>query len=137
MTLSFLWFGAFAAAGGTSIAALTDLPSGWARREQILFWAYTTMALFLVAILLSNVINLQTGRSLHVVRGDFYPAGIDLGERQRRSIACSIGFLGRAGHIPVANAVPMGPDRCYEITDSDHVRRPRRFLDTFLFALAT
>ena len=27
MTLSFLWFGAFAAAGGTSLAALTDLPT--------------------------------------------------------------------------------------------------------------
>ena len=56
MTLSFLWFGAFAAAGGTSIAALTDFPSGWGRREQTLFWAYATMALFLVAILLSKVI---------------------------------------------------------------------------------
>ncbi len=56
MTLSFLWFGAFAAAGGTSIAALTDLPAGWSRREQSLFWAYATMALFLAAILLSKVI---------------------------------------------------------------------------------
>jgi hypothetical protein len=56
MTLSFLWFGAFAAAGGTSIAALTDFPAGWTRREQTLFWAYATMALFLVAILLSKVI---------------------------------------------------------------------------------
>ena len=56
MTLSFLWFGAFAAAGGTSIAALTDFPAGWSRREQALFWAYATMALFLVAILLSKVI---------------------------------------------------------------------------------
>jgi hypothetical protein len=56
MTLSFLWFGAFAAAGGTSLAALTDLPSGWSRREQTLFWAYLSMALFLGAILLSKVI---------------------------------------------------------------------------------
>jgi Mn2+/Fe2+ NRAMP family transporter len=56
MTLSFLWFGAFAAAGGTSLAALTDLPSGWSRREQTLFWAYLSMALFLAAILLSKVI---------------------------------------------------------------------------------
>src|ERR671922_1611296 len=29
MTLSFLWFGAFAAAGGTSLAAITDFPAGW------------------------------------------------------------------------------------------------------------
>ncbi|MGZ8494684.1 MAG: Nramp family divalent metal transporter [Candidatus Binatia bacterium] len=56
MTLSFLWFGAFAAAGGTSIAALSDFPSGWSRREQTLFWAYATMGLFLIAILLSKVI---------------------------------------------------------------------------------
>ena len=56
MTLSFLWFGAFAAAGGTSLAALTDLPSGWSRQQQTLFWAYLSMALFLIAILLSKVI---------------------------------------------------------------------------------
>ncbi|MBM4264383.1 MAG: hypothetical protein FJ145_23530 [Deltaproteobacteria bacterium] len=56
MTLSFLWFGAFAAAGGTSIAALTDFPAGWTRREQTLFWAYATMGLFLAAILFSKVI---------------------------------------------------------------------------------
>src|SRR5574341_1573863 len=56
MTLSFLWFGAFAAAGGTSIAALSDFPAGWTRRDQTLFWAYGTMAFFLVAILLSKVI---------------------------------------------------------------------------------
>ena len=56
MTLSFLWFGAFAAAGGTSLAHLTDLPSGWSRQAQTLFWAYASMALFLIAILLSKVV---------------------------------------------------------------------------------
>ena len=56
MTLSFLWFGAFAAAGGTSLAALTDLPAGWSRGEQTLFWAYLSMLVFLAAILLSKVI---------------------------------------------------------------------------------
>lgn len=56
MTLSFLWFGAFAAAGGTSLAALTGLPTGWSQRGQTLFWAYFSMALFLAAILLSKVI---------------------------------------------------------------------------------
>ena len=56
MTLSFLWFGAFAAAGGTSLAALTDFPSGWDRRGQTLFWAYLSIALFVSAILLSKVI---------------------------------------------------------------------------------
>ncbi len=56
MTLSFLWFGAFAAAGGTSLAALTDFPSGWSARGQTLFWGYASMLVFLVAILLSKVI---------------------------------------------------------------------------------
>jgi len=56
MTFSFLWFGAFAAAGGTSLAALTDLPKGWSRQAQTLFWAYLSMLLFLSAILLSRVI---------------------------------------------------------------------------------
>ena len=56
MTLSFLWFGAFAAAGGTSLAALTDFPGGWSRQQQTLFWAYLSMAVFLFAILLSKVI---------------------------------------------------------------------------------
>jgi len=56
MTLSFLWFGAFAAAGGTSLAALTHFPSGWSPRGQTLFWGYASMALFLAAILLSKVI---------------------------------------------------------------------------------
>jgi hypothetical protein len=56
LTVSFLWFGAFAAAGGTSLAALTDFPPGWARRGQTLFWAYASMAVFLVAILLSRVV---------------------------------------------------------------------------------
>ncbi len=37
MTLSFLWFGVFATAGGTSIASLTDFPSGWSQRGQTLF----------------------------------------------------------------------------------------------------
>lgn len=56
MTLSFLWFGAFAAAGGTSLAALTGFPAGWSPKGQTLFWGYCSMAVFLAAILLSKVI---------------------------------------------------------------------------------
>jgi hypothetical protein len=56
MTLSFLWFGAFAAAGGTSLAALSNFPSGWSAKGQTLFWGYCSMAFFLAAILLSKVI---------------------------------------------------------------------------------
>ncbi len=56
MTLSFLWFGAFASAGGTALAALTDFPADWTTRGQTLFWGYTTIALFVMALLLSPVI---------------------------------------------------------------------------------
>jgi hypothetical protein len=51
-----LWFGAFAAAGGTSLAALTQFPAGWSQRGQTLFWAYLSIPFFLLAILLSKVI---------------------------------------------------------------------------------
>jgi hypothetical protein len=56
MTASFLWFGAFASAGGTSLAALTGFPAGWSARGQTLFWAYLSMAVFFAALLLSRVI---------------------------------------------------------------------------------
>jgi hypothetical protein len=56
MTLSFLWFGAFAAAGGTSLAALTNFPPDWTPRGQTLFWGYASMSVFIGAILLSKVI---------------------------------------------------------------------------------
>jgi Mn2+/Fe2+ NRAMP family transporter len=56
MTLSFLWFGAFASAGGTALAALTGFPAGWTPRGQTLFWGYLSIAVFLVAILLSRVV---------------------------------------------------------------------------------
>ena len=56
IAVSFLWFGAFASAGGTSLAALTDFPPHWSPRGQTLFWAYCSMALFLAAILLSRVV---------------------------------------------------------------------------------
>ena len=56
MTLSFLWFGAFASAGGTAMAALTGFPGGWGPRGQTLFWAYLSIAGFLLAILMSRVV---------------------------------------------------------------------------------
>jgi len=49
--ISFLWFGAFASAGGTAIAALTDFPSGWSARGQTLFWAQLSIVGFTVALL--------------------------------------------------------------------------------------
>jgi Mn2+/Fe2+ NRAMP family transporter len=56
MTLSFLWFGAFASAGGTAMAALTGFPAGWSPRGQTLFWGYCTIAVFVVALAFSKVV---------------------------------------------------------------------------------
>lgn len=56
MSLSFLWFGAFASAGGTALAALTNFPAGWGQRGQTLFWAYLSILIFLIAITFSRVI---------------------------------------------------------------------------------
>jgi hypothetical protein len=56
MTLSFLWFGAFASAGGTALAALTDYPAGWSQRGQTLFWGYASIAVFVAAIVVSGVV---------------------------------------------------------------------------------
>jgi hypothetical protein len=56
MTLSFLWFGAFASAGGTAMATLTGFPAGWSPRGQTLFWGYASIAVFVLAITLSRVV---------------------------------------------------------------------------------
>ena len=56
MTLSFLWFGAFASAGGTALAALTQFPAGWDERGQTLFWAYASMGVFFVALVFSRTV---------------------------------------------------------------------------------
>lgn len=56
MTLSFLWFGAFASAGGTALAALTGFPAGWGARGQTLFWGYASIGVFVVAAVFSGVV---------------------------------------------------------------------------------
>lgn len=56
MTASFLWFGAFASAGGTALAAMTHFPHSWGEQGQTLFWAYLSMAIFFSAILFSRVV---------------------------------------------------------------------------------
>ncbi|MBM2829325.1 MAG: uncharacterized protein HW411_115 [Gammaproteobacteria bacterium] len=56
MTLSFLWFGAFASAGGTALAALTGFPPGLSPRGKTLFWGYASIAVFFTAIIFSRVV---------------------------------------------------------------------------------
>lgn len=56
MTVSFLWFGAFASAGGTALAALTGFPAGWSARGQTLFWGYASIVVFVGAVAFSKVV---------------------------------------------------------------------------------
>ncbi|MBM4244921.1 MAG: hypothetical protein FJ148_14085 [Deltaproteobacteria bacterium] len=50
MAASFLWFGAFASAGGTALARLVDLPP-FDDRGRALFWASVSIAIFATALL--------------------------------------------------------------------------------------
>lgn len=56
MTVSFAWFGAFASAGGTALAALTNFPGSFSPSARSLFWGYSTIALYLTALLVSRVV---------------------------------------------------------------------------------
>ena len=67
MTVSFLWFGAFASAGGTAMAELTHWPEGWSQRGQSLFWGYASIAVFLIAILASGVVYTLIERFMKLV----------------------------------------------------------------------
>lgn len=67
MTVSFLWFGAFASAGGTAMAELTHWPIGWTQRGQSLFWGYASIAVFVTAILASGVVYTLIERFMKLV----------------------------------------------------------------------
>ena len=67
MSVSFLWFGAFASAGGTAMAALTHWPEGLSQRGQSLFWGYVSIAVFLIAILASGVVYTFIERFMKLV----------------------------------------------------------------------
>jgi len=67
MTVSFLWFGAFASAGGTAMAELTHWPTGWTQRGQSLFWGYASIAVFITAILASGVVYTLIERFMKLV----------------------------------------------------------------------
>ena len=67
MAASFLWFGAFASAGGTALAALTNFPPGWTLRGQTLCWAYGSMAVCFVALVWSRVVYTVVERVMMAV----------------------------------------------------------------------
>ncbi len=51
------WWGGYAAAGGTALAALTGFPPGWSARDQTIFWALLSMVLSYVALVLSRTVH--------------------------------------------------------------------------------
>lgn len=55
-SVSFLWFGAFASAGGTAVAALTDWPQGWSHQAQSLWWGQLSIVVFTAAILFAKTV---------------------------------------------------------------------------------
>ncbi len=67
MILSFLWFGAFATAGGTALAALTGFPPDWSERGQTLFWALASIGVFVIAIFLSKIVYVLIERFMTAV----------------------------------------------------------------------
>lgn len=89
MTLSFLWFGAFASAGGTALAAMTDFPAGWDVRAQTLFWAYLSMGIFLSAILLARVVYPMIEKVMWFV-----------------AIVTALGLLAAAAHPEIRTHLP-------------------------------
>ncbi len=56
MVVTLLWFGGYATAGATALFELFHFPRGWNAREGTLFWAYLTIGVFVVALLLSKVV---------------------------------------------------------------------------------
>ena len=54
MVISFLWFGAFASAGGTALAALTNFPENWSPKGQSLFWGLLSITIFFIALRFSK-----------------------------------------------------------------------------------
>ncbi len=51
MIVSFLWFGAFASAGGTALAHLINWPQLWTIKQRSLLWATITILIFAHALL--------------------------------------------------------------------------------------
>lgn len=89
MTISFLWFGAFASAGGTALAAMTQFPVGWTSQAQTLFWAYVSIAIFFSAILLSRVVYSMIEKVMGVV-----------------AVLTFVGLIASALHPEVQVAIP-------------------------------
>ena len=54
--IEYAWSGAYAAAGGTALSALTHFPVGWSPKAQSLFWGYLTIFVYLIALVFGRVV---------------------------------------------------------------------------------
>ncbi|MBI2880547.1 MAG: Nramp family divalent metal transporter [Candidatus Tectomicrobia bacterium] len=91
-----VWFGAYASAGGTSLAELTGFPPGWSPRGRSLFWACATIALFFSILLFSPVVYQWVEKIMWGVAGlsvagvlaaIWYPEVFRVGGRYFRALA--------------------------------------------------
>jgi hypothetical protein len=55
-TISFLWFGGFAVAGGQAVASVTGWPRGWSPERQGIFWGQWSIVVFTLAILWAKTV---------------------------------------------------------------------------------
>ena len=107
MAVSFFWFGAFASAGGTALAALTQFPAGWDERGQTIFWGYASIAVFFVALVTSRVIYTVVERVMWVVAMVTF-AGLALACAHPTVLAAAPAFL-RGLVVPQPSPRPWDP----------------------------
>ncbi|MBI3940881.1 MAG: Nramp family divalent metal transporter [Acidobacteria bacterium] len=89
MITSFLWFGAFASAGGTALASLTNFPWGYSPRAQSLFWGYLTIAVYFCALSFSRVVYNAVEKVMMAV-----------------AVITVVGLCSSVGHPQVSSTIP-------------------------------
>ena len=55
--ITLAWWGGYAGAGGTALAALTNFPVGWTAKDQTVFWSILSIVLSVVALTLSRTVH--------------------------------------------------------------------------------
>lgn len=110
MTVSFLWFGAFASAGGTALAALTRFPGGWSPKDQTLFWGYASIVIGFIALAVGRVIYTVIERIMALV-----------------AVITVVGLVAACSHPTVLARlpdflrglfIPSAPSRAWDFQDS-------------------
>ncbi|MHC4442932.1 MAG: Nramp family divalent metal transporter [Planctomycetota bacterium] len=108
MAVSFMWLGGFVTAGGMDEI---NFPAGWSEQSRGLFWSYTFIVVFVVALLLSGVVYRLIERIMMVV-AVVTVVGLFL--------ACSQGsVLDKLGEFYGGLVLPRWPaDRVWEDSDA-------------------